>query len=314
MDRLAVRENAANGCVEGVSMGTDEKFASVRALIAEHNSAIGEGKPGTIDIEKFISNVKLAGGTNDDRLKRMSYEDILACFWDMPGFEGHVKPVALAKDIASVFRGREESTKSVSPKRVATMSPRELVEAFDPTDSDSPVAKRLRELSKGEKFVVYSAGRTVDVGTTLKLLDEVRQGFKGRSSIIVGGEVKAVFDIGDLPDAFVDENPLYPGRPLRPDGTCDQTGRSWDGIPLKIRQLVWVAVDLGLLKVSIETAHNTLDLALNPGGFELLQARYQQAAVKLGELEKIGNPPSLRISLQKRSTGAALRDGKKVTF
>lgn len=291
-------------------MSIDEKFLSVRALISEHNTAIGgEGKPGFIDVEKFSVNVKMAGGTTEDRLKRMSYEDILKC---LPEFEGGIKPIALAKDVASIFRGKEESkSRPVTNRRASLMTPEELIKAFDPEDPDSSIGKRLRILSKGERFIVFASGRIIDVDTTLKLLDEVKQGFPGREQMKVDGDIKPVYKIGELPDAYADENPLYPGRPLRPDGTCDQTGRSWEGIPLEIRQLVRVAIDVGALKVDIETAHNVIDLALRDDAASQLRIRYQKAAIKFGELHKLGNLPKLRVPMRGRGSGS-LRDGKRV--
>ena len=119
--------------------------------------------------------------------------------------------------------------------------------------------------------------------------------------------------MGELPDAIADENPLYKGRPLRPDGTCDQTGRSWDGIPIEIRQLIRIAVNTDDLEVSHENAHNIIDVALKPDASTILRQRYQKAAAEFAKLSKTGNLPKLVIPMRAlNSGGGALRDGKRV--
>ena len=303
----------------------DAKFQSVLGIISEHNTAIGgSGKPGYVDPDQFVECIKSVGGTSEDRLKRFSYEDILTC---LPTFERDgrkIFPTVLAKEIAGVFRGKDETPEGgrrpiISQTRAEHMASEELVKAYDPTEVTNAVAKRLSAISKGEAFVVFESGRTVDVATTTKLLDEVKQGFQGRGTIWVGGQIKSVYKIGELPDVYAEENPLYPGRVLRPDGTCDQTGRSWDGVPLEVRQIVWLAVNTGELVVTIDTANTTIDTAIrpnypdgSPAALNSLRFRYQKAAMRFEELAKTGDLPKLRIPMNSRSAKGSLRHGTKV--
>ncbi len=150
--------------------------------------------------------------------------------------------------------------------------------------------------------------------TTHKLLTELKFGLKGRSDIVVHNEIKKVFKIGELNDNFADENPLYHNRPLRPDGTCDQTGRSWDGVAKNIRQLVWLAVSSGELVVNIETAHATLDAVMaEPNvAWSALSKKYRKSALKFATDTEIGTLPNLKISLGNREN--PLKDGKQVIW
>lgn len=281
-------------------MSIQSKFDAALALLQEHNAAVGgQDQPGYVDPDKFLSCIKISGGTNEERLRSLSWEDILKC---LPEFNG-VKPTALAKDIAKVFRGdqgtpsSDDQKRPVSSKKAEKMTPRELVMAFDPEDADNPVGKRLKEISKGEPFVVFDNGRIVDVDTTFKLLQEIKTGYNGRELIEVGGETKKVYRVGELPDNFADENPFYIDRPLRPDGSCDQTNRSWEGVPLEVRQFVRVAIDLGELEVKAEKVHDILDMVLSGNGFDKLRKRYPKAAVKFNELKKTGDLPKLKVAL-----------------
>lgn len=304
-------------------MSFNDRIQAAQAVIAEHNDAIGgNSKPGYVDPEQFISCIKATGGTSEERLAQLSHEDILEC---LPAINtpagGAVKPRILAKAIASVFRKdsktdptNTDEKRPVSAKKADRMTPRELVEAFDAEDHNNAVGERLLSMSKGEPFVVFSSGRTVDVETTLKLLMEVKQGYKGRSDVDVGGAIKKVYRIGELPENYADENPLYRGRPLRPDGTCDQTGRSWEGVPLEVRQFVRVAMETGELKVTHEQAHNTLDMVMEPDALAKLRKRYRQSAIQFDELQKTGNLPTLKIELGGSEGNSPFADGKRVVW
>lgn len=193
------------------------------------------------------------------------------------------------------------------------MSLEQLISVFDPEDTDSAVGKRLSSISKGQKFIVYSDGRAIDVPNTLKLLQEIKRGFNGREDLDVDGTIKKVYRIGDLPDNYVDENPLYRDRPLRPDGTCDQLGRSWEGINQEIRQFIRVAMDIGALQINHEIAHTIFDMALEPTALTKLKQRYRTAAVTFEDLKKTNKLPSLKILLNRKS-GGGLSDGKKIEW
>jgi hypothetical protein len=302
-------------------MSLQEKYDSVRALIEQHNAILGSPDH-HINTDSFIICCKLAGGTTEERLKALSYEDILQHLPVMVHMSNSIKPIGLAKDIARVFRGKDEhlstnEARPVSAKKADKMTLKELVEAYDPEEAENPVGKRLKEISKGEKFIVFASGRTLDVETTVKLLQEIKQGYPGRQNIEVNGEIKEVHPVGILPDNFVDENPLYRNRPLRPDGTCDQTNRSWNGIPMNVRQLIRVAMDNNFLKdISIERVHDIMDIVMGDKAFEKLAKRYPGAVVEFKKLESLGQLPVLKLVLKKGAGGTdrPFDKGKKVEF
>lgn len=280
-------------------MSIQQMFDSASAVVKEHNSVIGEGKSGCINLEQFLENIKLSGGTTVERLKALSYEDILACIPYICNFS--IKPVAIAKDIAKIFRGKEETkveNRPVSAKKAEKMSLLELVQSYDP-EEDNAVSQRLKDISRNEPFIVFFSGRTVDVESSLNLLKEVKQGYEGRQTTLVNCEQHEVYRVGGLPDNFVEENPLYRNRPLRPDGTCDQTGRSWNGISMNIRQLVRIAMDIDGTPVSIDKAHQILDLVMSDEPWKKLVLRYGKAAVEYKKLEGMGKLPVLKLSLKK---------------
>jgi hypothetical protein len=316
------------GCVvvKEVNMSAQERLDAALVIISEHNTAVGgEKNAGYVNPGQFISCIKASGGTSEDRLKRFSYEDILQCLpaifvQRVGGDETHVKPVALAKDLAKAFRGKDDVSSEKRPigsKKAEKMTPRELVESYDPDEPENSVGKRLKDISRGEPFIVFADNNNVvDVESTFKLLMEVKGGYPGRKDIDVGGVIKPVYRVGDKADAYADENPLYPGRPLRPDGTCDQTGRSWEGVTLELRQLVRIAMETGELDVTIETAHNILDMVVGSEPMMKLRKRYREASVKFDELKRVGNLPKLTVPLVKGASAPRrpFDSGKRVEW
>ena len=300
-----------------------DKFEAVRVLLNEHNEAVGGAESlGYIDTETFLNKVKQAGGTSDDRLKGFSHEGIL----DLLGLsapKNDVKPLAIAKDIAKIFRGKEEESSTNSPKPVSAkkadkMSLSELVQNFDPEDFTSSVALRLKQIVRNEPFIVFSEGRIVAVEKTLELLAEVKKGFEGRKTVVLNGSPVKVFKIGELPDDLVDENPLYPGRPLRPDGTCDQLNRSWQGVPKEVKQFVRIALEGNLINVTsdggLDRAHTILDTCLNNNALGLLRTRYHAVAVEFDKRQKLGTLPPLFVTLANSNSKNPFEGGKQVAW
>ena len=219
-----------------------------------------------------------------------------------------VQPRVLAKEIAKIFRGKDapvDERRPVGDKKAGRMTVPELVAALDPEEPTSAVGKRLGEISKGQPFIVYDSGRVLDVANTLKILLEIKQIGTGRETLVVNGNVKKVYKLGELPDNYADENPLYEGRPLRPDGTCDQTNRSWEGVPLETRQMIRLAMKTGELKIdSIDKAHAVLDFVLQ-NNIAAIKVRYQKAAIEFQN--KPDDRPKLKITLGESKGGGSGR-------
>lgn len=299
-------------------MSFNDRIDAALEAIKQHNEAVGgEGKAGYLNPDDFIQCVKASGGTSEERLSALSHEDLLAC---MPASPTGVKPRVLAKEIAEIFRSKSAASKTndkrpVSGKKAEKMTPRELVEAFDPEDYSNSVGVRLATISKGEKFIVYSDGRIVDVDATFKLLTEIKGGYPGRDDVDVAGSIKKTYRVGELPENYADENPLYRDRPLRPDGTCDQTGRSWEGVDLSVRQLIRVAMDEGELRVTHEVSHDILDVVMEAGALKKLRSRYRKSAIRFDEFAKTGDLPTLKIPLDGGGKGNnPFSGGKQVVW
>lgn len=272
-------------------MSTEDKLASAIALIEQYNSQVE--KEDRINQEEFTRRLKKLGGTTEELLSELRWEDIEKCG----------VPVLLARKIANnIFRTvskAPEDPKYVSEKAAQRMPPLFLIQSYNAQDPNNSVAKRLRELGRGYKFIVFKGeSNDVNVDVSIRLLGEIMKGYPGRETVDVDGRPTRVFSVGESRGETVDENPLYPGRALRPDGTCDQINRSWDGVSLIVRQLLYLAVSqTGEIKLSYDKAHEMRDLAENEDAESRFRTRYPKASTLLDELDDASNTPKLRVKI-----------------
>ncbi len=267
-------------------------------LIDEFNSQIPD-KSDQIDSSEFIKKLKKAGGVSEPMLQECTWEELQKC-----GL-----PVLLARKVAAIFRekvtGAGEDPTYISEKKAAKLAARALIEMYIPKDKGSIVHKRLSELSQGKKFLVINpTDGVVDVTASEKLLNEIRDGYAERDTFELGGRPVKVVAVGVEPmKKLVDENPLYPGRVLRPDGTCDQMNRSWEGVPTIVRQLFYIAVtQTGEVRVmNLDKANDLLDMALAADAEQKIRNRYKKASIALDEAVANGSAPKLKISLNEES-------------
>ena len=149
-------------------------------------------------------------------------------------------------------------------------------------------------------FIVFNDGGGVMVDASSKLLEDIMKGFPEIDTAFVEGRPYPVFRVGDRPETYADENPLYPGRVLRSNETCDQTGRSWTGVDMGIRQMLHIAIkQTRELNIdSVASAGDVMDKVMSQNcTLDSLRARYPKASKLYDELAKIGRLPLLKIKI-----------------
>lgn len=267
-------------------MTYQQKLDEARALINQFNSQIPDQSK--INSDQFFAKLAAAGGSSEGAIAQCAWEDL----------QEFGLPKLLARQVASVFRakGKEEGTPVLKKSKVESMSVQELLTHYDPRTPASLVTERLNAILPGKRFVVF-AGTGVDSAASAKLAAELLDGYPEREFYVVDDVPYKTYRVGERPDQSFDENPLYPGRILRPDGDCDQTNRSWSGVPLEIRQILFLAVSrTGEVKInSINDAHNIFDLAVDGDALKTVRRRFVKSAALLGELAVQGKAPNLKV-------------------
>jgi hypothetical protein len=290
-------------------MNYQQKLDAALVLIKEYNEAVGAKSPQWVNGEIFIANLKALGAVNEADLDSLKWEQVLKCLEHAQNEKGSaMPPQKLAEKIAAVGVFREEKDAvvteatpvRVSAKKADKMTLKELCAALDPEEPNNPVARRLNEIAKGRPFIIYESGRIVHVDGTFSQISALKAGHPAVDAAVVNGLPVKVWQLGDLPDNFADENPLYPNRPLRPDGTCDQTLRSYSGISKDVRQFLRVALNVGDKRGgfsvnSIKDANDHMDEALS--GLAALRGKYPRVSIEFDDLAKKNKLPDLQIEL-----------------
>lgn len=260
----------------------------------------------------FADSIKKLGAISEEGLSLLSHEDILSV---LPVIQGTTTlPKVLAKQIAGIFRansGGNETSPYVSTRRAELMSFAELIANYDPLEANA-VSNRLNNISQKKGFIVFSQSGEVDISNSLALLDEVRMGYEARS-VYNGARVCKVGEVDRV--RMVDENPLFPGKPLRHDGTCDITNRSWGDIDHKTRVLAsLISLNSEESRAAGMTANGILDIIYSASDtFTTLGKRFPLSLAKFNRLSHEGKLPSLKVSLQPFTNKPLnLFQGKKV--
>jgi len=271
-------------------MSYQQKLDEARALLVQYNSQM-PAEAGRVDVEKFFQNLTNAGGTTDAGLSQCMWEDL----------QEFGLPKLLARQVANIFRTKDKVEKPVLKRsNVEAMSVGDLISHYDPRTPASLVTSRLSELLGEHRFIVFNTDGTVNATVSTKLATEILDGYPERELYTVDDVPTKTYRVGERPDQSFDENPLYPGRVLRPDGDCDQTNRSWSGVPLEVKQVLYLAVaKTGEVKIdSIHEAHDVMDLVVGKADAEALKTvrrRYTKATALLKELQQQSKAPALKI-------------------
>lgn len=282
-------------------MSYEDKLSEVQSLFQRHNSRLAEETAKTesvlLDFDQFKEALLMQGAHEESDLSALRYEDIASCLPDLPSGD---KPMYLAKKIADIFRGEAHG---VSSEEAEKMGLRELLQHYSPKRPNNPVGKRLEELSDGKPFLIFEDRENLDVEESLNQLKEIQEGYPPNDKVVGNGEPRKTYSVGDGPNRYAKENPIYPGRPLRPNGeTCDQTGRSWEGVDKAVRQFIRLVVK-DLDSITVDKAHDLIDLAMSEDALSNLKDRYPSVAVDYQQRKEKDNLPSLKVKLNRRKSG-----------
>jgi len=275
-------------------MSYDSKIAAVREVVEQHNSNVTDNF-NKVNFSPFLEKLRNMGGSSEETLKAVSWEDLQEC-----GL-----PKIMARRISYVFRQDSDdndgtSSAYVSTKKASMLTFKELIERYNPKDVKNSVGKRLRDLSDGKAVIVFNDNGGVNVKASVDLLNDIMNNLPEVETAFVGGRPFPVYKIGDRFDVYADENPLYPGRVLRSEETCDQTGRSWKGVAQDVRQLLYIAVQISK-ELGVRTAADASDVLdkvmAQDCTLDSLRSRYPHASKQYDGLLNIGSLPRLKIKL-----------------
>ena len=212
-------------------------------------------------------------------------------------------PRLLAKQVANIFRNSDTPQVTVTSRKAERMTLRQLLEAYDVKEPTDVVGERLQKLSSGKRFLVFMSDGSLNITSSEVLLKELRQGYEERGSCgVFDGMPCKIYCVGEHPGLAFEENPLFPGELLRPDGTCDHTHFAWSATK-QVRIMLHLALRTKELTLpNLDAAHNAVALAHEENAAAKICQRYPKACVLYGELAEQNSLPTLRIQHSKPSS------------
>lgn len=289
-------------------MNYDEKLSAASDLITQHNASGAE----PIDLEQFKTKLRALGGTTDQALRECSWEDLQKC----------ELPAILARVVAKLFRSNGETKKGFSRRQVDAMSIEELLRAYDDLEPENAVGRRLKAITAGKRCLIFGElgnvtgpdGQTpILVEPSAVLVREIRSGFPELKEYEWQGRIYKTYAVGEKPNITFDENPLFPGQPLRSGDVCGITGFSWRDVSLAVKQIFYLAITkTGEIKdMEPLSIHQYQSWAESVDGAEARVRKYlRKTAVLYDELAATGSLPSLKI--KPSETYAKIPAGRRV--
>ncbi len=228
----------------------------------------------------------------------------------------------MAKVVAKIFRGDQQKPVETATKTVVILGPNQakratieaLVLVYNPDDSSDIIHSELTRRMGGNKpCVVFDQTGKVDIDATVRLINEiVVDKLEPRNNYNLNGVPVPVYRIGENPMRMYDEDPLFPGKRLRSDGSSDQVPFSWQPIPLAIRQLARIALETG--DADPKKAVYVVDLVEKfKDDLDALRRRWPAASIKFAELESTGQLPTLKIRMGNKVSSSG-QTGPKSPF
>lgn len=187
-----------------------------------------------------------------------------------------------------------------------------LLPLYDPSKPSDPVAQALKRRFGDKPVIAFRDDGSIAVTETVRNIADIEQGYPEVDAITVDGKLTRLWPIGVKPNTMVDEDPLFPGRPLR-NGYSTVNNRNWSAVPLWNRQLCRIVVERGEIDVNnkeavlrlIERATFKIDpdakAPVAPTPHKELTTAYPEADMEYRERQSRNDLPKLRVELSSLS-------------
>lgn len=198
------------------------------------------------------------------------------------------------REIEETGSGRIEELRALGLKvRLEDADPASLLKVYLPDKPSDPVTNALRKRFGEKPIIAFRDDGTVALTETCQYLADLEQHFPERKEIMVDGKLTQLWPVGCKPYNVVDEDPLFPGQPLR-NGYSLVNHRNWTNISLRNRQLCRIILERG--DIDPDNREAVLRLLERAQEAELAEA-YQEAELEFRNREIRDTLPKLKVEL-----------------
>lgn len=178
--------------------------------------------------------------------------------------------------------------------RVEDADPATLLPYYLPDKPADPVTVALKKRFGDKPVLAFRDDGKIAMTETLQYIADLEQNYPARDSIMVDGKLAKLWAVGAAPNALVDEDPLFPGQPLR-GGYSLVNHRNWNDISQENRQLCRIIVQRG--DIDPENRDAVLRLLERAATKDELQKAYPEAELEFRELKRKDELPKLKVEL-----------------
>lgn len=169
-----------------------------------------------------------------------------------------------------------------------------LLPLYRPDKPNDPITQALKKRYANSAVIAFNDDGSVAVTETVQYIADLEQGFPHRDSVTVGNQLVKLWPVGAKPNNMVEEDPLFPGSPLR-NGYSIVNNRNWSNVPMERRQLCRIILERGDIDPSNKDAIlRLLERAATDKG---LVEVYPEADMEFRERKKRDELPKLKVEL-----------------
>jgi hypothetical protein len=178
--------------------------------------------------------------------------------------------------------------------RLEDADPAILLKYYLPDKPADPISTALKKRFGDKPLIAFKDDGTVALTETLQYLADLEQHYPEQETITVDGKLAKLWPIGAKPDTMVEEDPLFPGQPLR-NGYSLVNHRNWTKVSMENRQMCRIILERGEIDPdNKEAVLRFLERAETKDG---LNAAYPEAELEFREKKKKDELPKLKVQL-----------------
>jgi len=198
----------------------------------------------------------------------------------------------------------ELQTKYGIKTRLEDLGVDELLPYYNPLKKNR-VHKVLKDMFKDKKVIAFKPDtKEVAIDETANYMTDLNDGLPEEDSIEVDGELVRLYEVGQVPNQMIDEDPLFEGQPLKRNRSIINRV-NWSGIAVDARQFFRILVIRGDLnpndRIAVRQAIELLEKGTKASPWGELKKVFSEAYLEYKELAAKGELPKLILTLEEIS-------------
>jgi len=263
--------------------------------------------------EEVVESLLELGVEKEPAGLEMLSDDSISPFGDLMKVFGDVReiPIAKVRLAAKYLRGPKDSAKTdtLDPElvelkkkygfklKMQDVDPAELLTHYHPERPSHPVTQALKKRFGRQNVIIFKPdSKTVDVDETANYMADLEQGYPEQDTVESDGVLVRVYPVGQVPNQMVDEDPLFPGQPLKRERSIINRV-NWNNIDEETRKFCRIVVDNDEIDVNNKLEVRQF-MRLVSKGIKELASTYPEVDLEYRELKQKDELPKLHLSLE----------------